>query len=451
MFVNSDCDCQEKLFELEGAEKFKYCNKKLYIFDEDTGMFEDDVHILFNYLEKHQMYLNIIISTDRNGNHKTKNYGTDSVLKKKVTSFVKQASIDDDWLKRTAKSSLGYLLFKDGIYNFKTGIFTEGFDPKIVFKCRVPWKFPKYDKDLVKKAYDISFGRLFDDPKPMITALACALAGDIKHKKLYLCPGKTDSGKSYLVRMLEYCFGGYIGFFDGVNLSRQFSNNSMNEAKEFRWAYKNSHRRVLMTNAITMLKPLNGNIIKKLTGGNKIIGRMNEESIVPQFTIFCMIDDIPDIKSFDKEVENRLKYSEFSFQFVPKEQVDKKPYYKLKDDNIDLKIKTKDFMKGFIHIFLNAYKDYLENGMPEFDPDVKEKWITESKQNDKVIELVQKYYKITGKDNDRVPICDMKKFKNSHKEFKDISLNRFNDILRDELKLVEGRSTFRFWKGIKKI
>ncbi|CDI70052.1 DNA replication protein [Zamilon virus] len=455
IYVSSDCDCQEKLFELEGAEKFKFCNKKLYIFDENTGMFDDNNHILFRYLRKHQMYLNVIISTDKNGVHKTKNYGTDHTLREKVVGFVKDVSEDNNWLKRTAKSSLGYLLFKDGIYNFKTGTFTEGFDPKIVFKCGVPYKFPKYDKDLVKKAYRLSFKKLFDNPKPMITALACALAGDIKLKKMYFCPGRSNAGKSYLIMMLQYCFGGYIGDFNGANLLYQ-KNDSRDEAAKFRWAYKLAHTRILMSNEMPMKgSVLDGIMIKRLaSGGDNIVGREHqesEESFKPNFTVFCMFNDVPNIEPFDQAVMNRLVYNEFPYVFVDEEDVDKKPYYKLKDNNIESKFETKDFMKGFIHLFLDAYQDYLKNGMPEFDPEVKEKWTAETKQNDIVIETIKEHYEITGKDNDKVPVSDMKKFKNSHKEFKDISLNRFNDILRDELKLVEGRSTFRFWKGIKKI
>ncbi|AVL93355.1 DNA primase [Zamilon virus] len=456
IYVSSDRDCQEKLFELEGTDKFKYCNEKLYIFDESTGMFKKDKHILFNYLRKNNAYLNVIISTDKNGIHKTKNYGDDDALKKKVISFAKEASIDDDWIERTQLSSLGYLLFKDGIYNFNTGTFTEGFDPKIVFKCRVPWKFPKYDKDLVKKAYRLSFKKLFDDPKPMITALACALAGDITHKKMYFCPGKSNAGKSYLVRMLKYCFGAYIGDFNGENLAYH-KNDSRDEAAKIRWAYKLAHTRILMSNEINMENPLDGNMIKKLAGGgDNLIGREHqesEESFTPNFTVFCMFNDIPIIKPFDQAVNNRLEYSEFPYVFVDEKDVDKKPYYKLKDNKLDSKIKTKDFMKGFIHIFLDAYKDYLENGMPEFDPEVKEKWTAETKQNDVVIEIINEHYEITGKDNDRATNDDIRKLYNIvHKKSKDISLTRFKDILRDELKLVEGRSaSARFWKGIKKI
>ena len=44
----------------------------------------------------------------------------------------------------------------------KTGNFTKGFDPKIVFHKQVPWNFPKYDKKEIKEARKISFDKIFE-------------------------------------------------------------------------------------------------------------------------------------------------------------------------------------------------------------------------------------------------------------------------------------------------
>ena len=134
-----------------------------------------------------------------------------SQLQNRVYSFVKTASKDDEWLEKTENTSLGYLLFKNGIYNMKTSEFKKGFDPKIVFHTRVPWNFPKDDKKEIKEACKISFDKIFEEPKPMIAALARALAGDIKIKKLYFCPGRPNTGKyklayvrnMHLVNILE--------------------------------------------------------------------------------------------------------------------------------------------------------------------------------------------------------------------------------------------------------
>jgi len=148
-------------------------------------------------LSRNSKYFEIILSVnERTGEVKTDNYGESSTLMKKVVPFVNMAARDEEWLQRTDDSSLGYLLFKDGIYNMVTSEFKPGFDPNIVFHVNVPWKFPRYDKEKVKYAMDISFNRLFKDPKPMIAALARAIAGDITLKSFYFCPGDSNSGKS---------------------------------------------------------------------------------------------------------------------------------------------------------------------------------------------------------------------------------------------------------------
>jgi hypothetical protein len=46
-YVNSDLECQQKIFQIEGANIFKYCNNKLYIFNEQTGMYENNIETLF--------------------------------------------------------------------------------------------------------------------------------------------------------------------------------------------------------------------------------------------------------------------------------------------------------------------------------------------------------------------------------------------------------------------
>lgn len=450
-FVASDREAQEKLFEIEGKDKFKYCGGVLYIFNDKTGMYETTIETLYYYLTKNNAYLNIIINDD-----KTDNYGDSSTLMNKVIPFVKTAAKDEDWLETTANTSLGYLLFKDGYYNMETGKFKKKFTPKIVFHCRVPWKFPERNNTEIKNAHKISFGNLFEDPKPIMIALARALAGDIKIKKFYLCPGKTNAGKSFLGKMLANAFGQYIGYFNAESLAYTSSKDTKDEAAKMRWSLLLRFSRILLSNEINMKKKLNGNDIKKhSSGGDKLTGRTHnrvETHYVPHYTIFCMLNDIPNIEPMDNAVMGRLEYVEFPYQFVDKEDLDKKKHYKVKDYWLDEKIEKKEFINGFIHIMLDAYKDFLKNGMPEFDNEVKEKWTSDNKQNAAIIELIEKNFDITKNSTDKILVTEMKNFKNNNKKaFSTISYQRFNEILKDELELEEGRiSNSRAWCGIKK-
>lgn len=456
-YVDSDLECQKKLFKIEGTDKFKYCKGNLYIFNEKTGMYETSIETLFYYLIKNRQYLNIITrpATDKTP-EKVESYGESSQLQNRVIQFVKTAAKDSEWLEKTENTSLGYLLFKDGIYNMKTGEFKKGFDPKIVFHTRVPWKFPKYDKKEIKEARKISFDAIFEDSKPMIAALARALAGDIKIKKFYFCPGRPNAGKSKLATMLQVAFGGYIGNFNAESLAYTSSMDTKDEAAKMRWALLERFCRILLSNEVNMKKKMNANDIKKhSSGGDKLTGRTHQKEEIhftPHYTPFCMLNDIPQIQPMDKATMNRLTYIEFPYVFVDKEEVETKPYYKEKDEDLDDKIQDEKFIRGFIHIILDGYKDYLENGMPEFDQEVKNKWTADNQQNTEIIDVIKENFEITNDKNDKVNIRELKKFREAHKDvFSTISAQRFNEILKDELNLEEGRdNSSRYWKGMKK-
>src|SRR5208337_3474150 len=323
-YVQSDYECQQKLFKIEGPDKFKYCKGQLYIFDERTGQFGTAIEILFYYLIKNKEFFDIILSSNsKTGELKLDNYGTSARLQKDVIPFIKTAALDDEWLHYTANSSLGYLLFKDGIYNMKKSEFTYGFDPTIVFHSRIPWNYPDRDSDTADKdiaiANRIAFDALFEDSKVMIYALARALAGDITIKKFYFCPGELNAGKSMFGEMLRLAFGSYVGFFNAEQLA--FSSKlETDEALRLKWSVPHRFTRILLSSEVNMKKSLDGNAIKKQSsGGDMITARdLHEKAIsyVPHYTIFCLLNDVPTIEPMDKPVESRLEYIRFPYVFV---------------------------------------------------------------------------------------------------------------------------------------
>ncbi len=455
-FVESDKEAQERLFKLEGNNKFKFCNNELYIFNEKTGMYESNIETLYYYLMKHSDNLNTYTSKD-----KIESYGTSANLMKRIIPFVRTAAKDNDWLDKTSQSSLGYLLFNDGIYNMRKCKFTKGFNPKIVFHSRIPWDFPERNEEEIENAFNISFGRLFENPAPIMAALARALAGDVEIKKFYLCPGRTNAGKSILTRMLTNAFGGYIGHFNAESFAFTSSKDTKDEAAQMRWALLVRFSRILLSNEINMKKSLSGNCIKKHSSGGDIITARThgkeEFHFHPHYTIFCMMNDIPRIEPMDNAVVERAEYIEFPYQFVNKSEKGKKPYYKIKDLELDKKIKDPAFIRGFIYILLDAYQQFIEEGMPEFDQDVKNNWTIENQQGNEIIDKIKEYFDITlnygktKKGGDWVSITDLKKFREQHKVFKTISGPRFNEILSDTLELKLDRDdNNRFWRGIKK-
>lgn len=462
-YVESDRDCADKLLKIEGKGKFKYCEGELYIFNENTGKFDNQrlvQHVtLFQYLIKNRDYLNIIISTNqKTGETKMDNYGDTSKLQHNVIQFIKSMSQDEDWITRTQHTSLGYLLFKDGIYNMRTSEFTKGFNQDIVFHCQIPHKFPTRNPEEEQYALDKCFNVLFDDQDPMILSLARALAGDNYIKKFYFCPGKPNAGKSKLIKMLEVAFGNYIGTFNAEVLAVSSKGDTKEEAQKNRWALKLRWCRILTSNEADMLKNMSGSQIKKHASGcDKIVARDHYDSEIgfkPHYTLFCMLNDIPKIEPMDQAVINRTLYIEFPYEFVTEEQMKKrnkpKPYYIEMNTELDTIIESEKFIRGFIHVILSGYIQYLESGMPIYDDEAKDRWTADAKQSDEILNKINEHFEITKKYTDKVQVSVIKKFKDNNKEiFSTISIQRFNEILREE-GLIEGRDkNSRFWSGIK--
>jgi phage/plasmid-associated DNA primase len=256
--------------------------------------------------------------------------------------------------------------------------------------------------------------------------------------------------------MLKNAFGKYVGSFNAESLAVSSKMDTKDEAAKFRWALINRFCRILVSNEIKMEIVIDGNAVKKIaSGGDKLIGRTHCKEEV-EFTLhgtpFCMSNDIPPIIPMDSGVVNRNHYVEFSFVFVKKEEVDRLPYYKELDPKLDDIMKSKSFIKGFIHIILDGYKDYLENGMPEFDQELKNKWTEDSKQNDVVVNAIKEIYEITNDPEDKIDVRCIQKLKKKCKDLESISIQRINEVLSKDLGLIKGKSRDGyFWKGIREI
>lgn len=451
--VRDDKDVQEKLFRLIDPSYFKYCQGSLYIFSTDTGMYEqyskDNSEPFNKYLVKYIDYL--YIESDCNFS-KLRNYGRETKLFGEPIKQIEVAAKDNEWLNNTAQSSLGYLLFKDKIYDMKNQK-TLPFDSKIVFHHRCPHNFPERNLEDMKYAYETSFKAICGDvcenghdisemhpdrpetvPSSMAlrVALARGLAGDIGAKKFYLCPGKTNAGKSKLVSMFMTCFGMFVQQFNAENLAHQDKNSSQDQAQKNRWALISRFARIIFSSEVNMKITLNGNDLKKVSsGGDPLIGRTHhkeEVQFVPHFTPFCMLNDIPEIMPMDEAVQKRLSYYEFPKQFV--EEVEDPSYQVKFDPKLDEKIREDRFINGFIHLMLDAYKYYLNHGQPSFDLKTKEDWTSNDNKEDDIIELMYNSYEVTKNPKHYVTIADFNNFKKENKKtFEGISMKVVGELL----------------------
>lgn len=355
IFVKNEKEVQEKLFLLENPMYFRYCKGTLYIFDESTGCYETSMYALYHYIIKHSKYFNKKVKG------RIKNYGQLDSLMSKVPRVIKQASCADEWFEETANSSLGLLLFKNGIYNMNTGIFINKFNPTLVFHEQIRYDFPERDEEEIKYAADLSFNLYLENPMPLVVAFARALAGDETVKKIHFIKGE-NTGKSQLVHMFHNTFGGYVNIFDEIHL---YHTKRKNEAIKNQWIDRIRFARIIFTNVYDN-KIFNGDEILKITSGEEMsvrIQRPREDiSMVPHFTPFCMLNHLPIVEPINDKIRDSLVLYEFKNQFVDK--VTKKNQLKV-DRFLSEKIHEAKFIRGFIHLILDGYKYFLQNQQTE--------------------------------------------------------------------------------------
>jgi hypothetical protein len=427
-FVEDADEAQKQLFSVYGANRFKCCGGRLYVFDSETGLFSDSPDIFNKILTKNKDFLRYT----KNGGKTFESYGGGSITKyNEIERMVRSTSLDDNWLERTHKSGLFNLLFRDGIYNMKTGKFTKGFDETKVFHTKIDIDFPKKNTKEIEYAMNYSFGSLCKEPDQLIIPLACALAGDVELKKIYFGLGDTNRGKSTLVKMLRSVLGQYVGYFDGGNFATD-KNNKGDAAAKNRWALLKSSCRILLASEISMEDSLDGNVIKKhSSGGDTIVARVHhglETEISPNFTCFLFVNDKPDIYPFDSAIDKRIEFIDFPFEFVS--EVKDNTCQKLAVNNLTNIIASQKFKRGFLWILLDGYSQFLKNGLPKFDEIVREKWLVGVSTSTSLEYLLADNFEFKkGDDTFITPISYLNNFRKDHREFNGLSLAKFEELV----------------------
>ncbi|RZK02635.1 MAG: hypothetical protein EOO46_18410 [Flavobacterium sp.] len=135
-----DWELEEKqgvMNEVEAAAKisrlypyFRYCplSQTLFMYDGTTGMFtssRSNINLKLLQLSKYIHFMD-----EKQGVYArspVNSYATKERSRNSMYSFLESLNIQPDFMRSMVNSSLGYLLFKNGIYDFKTMTFTMGF------------------------------------------------------------------------------------------------------------------------------------------------------------------------------------------------------------------------------------------------------------------------------------------------------------------------------------
>jgi hypothetical protein len=167
--VNNDLEGAEKVFKL--YPHWVYFKGKLFVFNNKTDLWDTDKVTHDEVIKDHTKYLFINDVKDKEGNlvkSDSKSYGNTASLRDQLHGYIKPLCRNDNWLKEKQCSSLGELLFNNGLlFDAKEGKFydkaTYGFNSNIVFFGKIHQDFVQFTKEDMEYVKGIRT-RLFYNP-----------------------------------------------------------------------------------------------------------------------------------------------------------------------------------------------------------------------------------------------------------------------------------------------
>ena len=356
-------EAAEVFIKHHGTNKFKYCDKELYIFDDTTGMWSSDIVVIRKMALLYKKYL---------GDYSLKklNDMLDNVMTK---------CEDPTWITNSEMSSVGYLLFNNGYYDMKECKFydksTCEYKPEIVFYKRINRDFTYHledQKEENEKNIKMVLENIFynicgtkEEADYLILCLARSLYGP-ELKRVYFGIGAIgNNGKSILSSLLSRALDGYFHSFNAGNFVNK-PGTTTDEAARLRWSYLIRHCRIIVSNEIRMSpnENMSGDELKKHSGGDTLEGRKHreeEKNYEFQYTPYIMSNDIPTITPYDDAINSRIRVFNFPYTFkmpVYQKQEDGteiditelKENERIADEDLKFKITQTDYKNGLLYL-----------------------------------------------------------------------------------------------------
>ena len=199
----------------------------------------------------------------------------------------------------------------NGVYDFRTGQFRDGFpDDNITMNTGVDYKpydpNDKYVRQVLRFIETIQTDEV--NSEYILSLLSTCLVGSVADESLYILTGIGSNGKSKLMELVGKTLGDYYKKLDIVFLTGRKTNSS-NASPEM--ADKKGIRMCVMDEPNKGDK-MNIGLMKNLTGGDEVTARAlygNQIYFKPQFKLFMVCNDIPELEESgaDFSIWRRLK------------------------------------------------------------------------------------------------------------------------------------------------
>lgn len=417
LIINDDYAAGE-FVKLVGRDKFIRCQSETIVFDDSTGLWTTDRDVLWRYVHRHSSKLLWMQNSPR-GTTVFDYGGCAMQIGRMLSMLSNHIDTNNDFWEEHIDTSIGKLLFEDGILDMATMEFTEGFDPSIVFVDRIPRPFrARVDAAAKRRVHDLLFVDPFTTtqreqglPAYQAKAMARILAGNYRDRTSFFNIGDTSTGKGLLAEALSKSTGSYMSFFN----IKSFMLNTLggDAAKNMSFLAPIKYKRGAISNEPPLGVTLDGNFFKTVvSAGDGIVIRQNhqnEYTVRVRCTFLINGNDMPKISPLDDAVRDRIHgVVPYNIRFSDVESELRPDKVKRKDVAAKDLFNDPVYQDAFLSILLDAYHDFLADGhaLPPSVLESKKEWLASGDSLDRIIE--EKFY-ITGLESDFIPFTDIKR------------------------------------------
>lgn len=313
---------------------FKYVDDKIwYVWNPKSGLWYEDrggkqirleisTIVCSAFMKRSIDWSNLARETD-DENVRIYNYGK-SINLLKVAERLKNSNFKGNIIKECEtvmcdRTFLEYLDentsmigFNDGVYDCEAKTFRKG-QPEDCVSLTVGYNFPQNIpediKTKVKNVFEAFFNNT-DETKYFLQTLASCIDGKRRFQEYYIWTGKASNGKSTCQQLLIKTFGDYakpldINFWTKPKRECGTPLPELADKKGVRFIFSNEPE---ASDKIQVAK------IKEATGGESITSRklfLHPITYRPQFGIFILCNDLPDLSKCDGGIERRTRVIPF--------------------------------------------------------------------------------------------------------------------------------------------
>ena len=363
--IDGDAIDAMHIFNSVHGDKFCMCHGNRWGYDERSGLWKVDKnrHLLRYYamqVEELQEYARDPRPMDR-----------------MLTLVEAQLPRRNNLVELIDRSSIGYLVFDDGVYDMKTGALNPH-SPKYYANRSIPRTFkprsevcPKATERIRKSVEDV-----FPDKTLLnywLQIVGYSAAGGNPLRLFFLNIGDTGSGKGYCQALVNEAFRGYVETIKPNMYMQSDRQNSEGAEPERR---KLLASRFALAEEPSMKTKLDGNKIKMDAGDGGLVScrTLNEEPVT--FTLIHTThmfgNDMPEITPLDDAVKDRVRIVKFEQQFLnegdPKFDPTK---HKLRDNALKRNMQDDiNLVWAAFYMFIDGYQKYCGNGRMIDTPDI---------------------------------------------------------------------------------